>query len=177
VTLDTGTRTDGSAGTEAQLREREALPRLRQPVVRWIEFLAFLGLVVVAAVGLWLIVGSDATDGSFEVAEEMRFERIGQAAALITVQQLAELEDAVTPSVGAPFEMAEMARFERIAEAAGVPTLLSDGSSSYAELQRMEQLRPDSTIHLDGFDVAETMRFARIGGYEPAITLDEFVEP
>lgn len=177
MTLDTGLRADGSAGTEAQLREREALPRVRQPVVRWIEFLAFMGLVVVAAVGLWLIVGNDASDGSFEVAEEMRFERIGQAAAVITVQQLAGLEDAVTPSVGAPFEMAEMARFERIAEAAGVPTLLSDGSSSYAETLRLNLLRPTSGIHLDGFDLAETMRFHRIGGFESAITLDEFVEP
>ncbi|HEY5685465.1 MAG TPA: hypothetical protein VIY70_08855 [Acidimicrobiia bacterium] len=177
MTLDTGLRAGESAGTEAGVREREVLPRVRQPVVRWIEFLAFMGLVVVAAVGLWLIVGNDATDGSFEAAEEMRFERIGQAAAVITAQQLARLEDAVTPSVGAPFEMAEMARFERIAEAAGAPTLLSDGSSSYAESLRLNLLRPTGGIHLDGFDVAEMLRFSRIGGYAQAITLDEFVEP
>ena len=177
MTLDTGLRTGESAGIETEVRDREVRPKVRQPVVRWIEFLAFMGLVIVAAVGLWLIVGDDATDGSFELAEEMRFERIGQAAAVITAQQLAGLEDAVMPSAGVSFEMAEMARFERIAAAAGVPTLLSDGSSSYAETLRLNLLRPTSGIHLDGFDLAETMRFHRIGGYEPAITLDEFMEP
>jgi hypothetical protein len=177
VTVKTDRDLGGSTATPTREQERPAPTKARPQVVRWIELLAFLAVAAVAAVGLWLLVGDQATDGSFETAEEARFARIGQAAQLITVQELAALEDAVTPSVGAPFEAAEMSRFERIAEAAGVPTLLSDGSSAFAELMRMEQLRPDSTLHLDGFDLAETMRFYRIGGYEPAITLDEFVEP
>lgn len=96
--------------------EREAPAARRQPIPRWIEMLVFLGFAFLAGLGLWLLAETTGypSDGSFEVAEQMRFERIGAEAQLVTVAELVEFEDLVNPSIDHSQTVAETLRFHRI---------------------------------------------------------------
>ncbi len=119
-------------GSTATLPRDRVVPtkRPQRQIVRWIEFLGLLGFAAVAALGLWFLADtSDVTDGSFEVAEQLRFERMADVANRIDIKEFAALEDGVNAT--------------------------TDHSSDYAE----------------------TMRFYRLGGLEPATELDSWVEP
>ena len=100
-----------------------APPRTHPQADRRIELLVFMGLVAVAAVALWLLAGDDTTDCSFEIAEQMRFERIGQQAAVVDVEDFASLEDGVAATMDHSFDRAELERFSRIGGYAPAITL------------------------------------------------------
>ena len=100
-----------------------APPRTRPQVVRRIELLVFMGLVAVAAVALWLMAGVDTPDDSFEIAEQMRFERIGRQAVVVDVKDFASLEDGVAATLDHSFDRAESERFFRMGGYAPAITL------------------------------------------------------
>ncbi len=113
-------------GTEVLERPPVRETPEREPFVRWIQWLGLLALVAVVVVGVVLLTDEPVTDtdGSFQVAEDARFARIGR----ITVADLAAAEDAVNGRIMTMedlagledmlgydgFQIAEDARFARL---------------------------------------------------------------
>ena len=123
-------------GTTATLPRERVVParRPQRQIVRWIEFLGLLGFAAVAALGLWFLAdGGEVTDGSFEVAEEMRFERMADVANRIDIKEFAALEDGVNATTDHSFDYAETMRFYRIgglSPATGLDSFVEPGITS-----------------------------------------------
>lgn len=142
-------------GSTATLPRDRVVPakRPQRQIVRWIEFLGLLGFAAVAALGLWFMAdGGDVTDGSFEAAEELRFERMANVANRIDIKEFAALEDGVNATTDHSFDYAETMRFYRIgglSPATGLDSFVEPGitsagfampTMSFAELQKMADI-------------------------------------
>jgi hypothetical protein len=138
--------------------QRERIVPAKRPqrqIVRWIEFLGLLGFAAVAALGLWFLAdGGEVTDGSFEVAEQMRFERMADVANRIDIKEFAALEDGVNATTDHSFDYAETMRFYRIgglSPAIGLDSFVEPGITSpgnvLPDAARIAELQAMADIH------------------------------